>query len=93
MRLECIQRIKYKDYNFRKRLEELGLTILQERRMRSNRNEILKIMEFLIIVDFFQYFSTNWKFNVKTDFKKLSLQTNCFFFLLFFFFFLANRVK
>ena len=38
--------------------------------MRDDPIDIFKIMEFLIVVDiFFQYFSSNWKFTTKENFK------------------------
>ena len=35
----------------------------------------------MVDIFFFQYFSLNWKFTVKKDFKKLSFGTNKIFFL------------
>ena len=52
------------------RLNKLRLTTMLERRMRSDLKETIKIMEFLFTVDiFFKYFSSNWTFTVKADFK------------------------
>ena len=60
--------IKYK-ISYRKRLQRLVLTTLLERRKRGDLIETFKIMEFLIMEDSFQYFFSNSKFTVKTDFK------------------------
>ena len=55
--------------SYRERLEKLRLTTLLEIRMRGDRNETFKIIEFLIIRDPFFITSSNWKFTVKKDFK------------------------
>ena len=48
------------------------MMILLERRMKVNGIKTFKIMEFLIMVNFFQYFSLNWKFAIKMDLKNKS---------------------
>ena len=63
---------KGKDYSYRESLKKLRLTTLLERRMKSDRIETLKIINRISNCGWhsFKYFSFNWKFIVKADFKK-----------------------
>ena len=53
------------------RLEKLGLTSLLEKRMRGDLTETIKIIFGISTYSkhFFQFFSLNWKFTIKVDFK------------------------
>ena len=57
--------------SYRERLEKLGLTILLERRIRDDLIETFKIIHGISNYGghFFQYFSSNWEFTTKADFK------------------------
>ena len=60
-----------KDYSFSERLQNLGLPSWLERSIRSDLSETYKIINGISYYGkyVFQYFSSNWKFSVKTYFK------------------------
>ena len=51
-------------YNYRERLEKLGLNTLLERRMIGDLIEITNYDRYVV-----QYFFSNWKFTIQKDFK------------------------
>ena len=66
--IKLIKRVK--DYSYKEILKKFGLTTLLGRRIRGDQIQTLKIMKFLIMADiFFNLFSPNWEFIVKTDFE------------------------
>ena len=67
-----------KKCSYKESLKKLGSTILQIRRIRGDLIKTFKIMEFLLIVDIFPYFSLQKEIYCRDKLKKLSQIINCF---------------